>query len=145
MKQIIPEVYVNNCLGALDFYLELFGGKIKNLQMSDELEMFQGQKGKVVHSELHINPRCVLYFADVFDERRKKPGNMTLMLHMDSMEEIERAYGVLAGNGKVGMPLQQTFWKEYHAIVTDKFGAPWALNFAPKKKKAEPGDIQQKN
>ena len=133
MKQIIPEVYVSDCLGALDFYLELFGGKIKNLQMSGELEMFRDQKGKVVHSELHITPRCVIYFADVFDARRKNPGNITLMLHMDSMEEIQRAYDLLAKNGKVGMPLQQTFWNEHHAIVTDKFGAPWALNFAPGK------------
>jgi len=137
MKQIIPEVYVNSCLSALDFYLELFGGKIKNLQMSDELEMFRDQKGKVVHSELHINPRCVLYFADIFDARRKSPGNITLMLHMDSMEEIESAYEALAKNGKVGMPLQQTFWKAHHAIVTDQFGAPWALNYAPRKKKPE--------
>ena len=132
MKQIIPEVYVKNCKGALDFYVDLFGGRIKNLQMSDGLKMFQEQKGKVVHSELHINPRCVLYFADIFDDRRKKTGNMTLMLHMDSMAEIQRAYDILSQNGKVGMPLQETFWGAYHAIVTDKFGAPWALNFAPK-------------
>ena len=136
MKQIIPEVYVKNCLGALDFYLALFGGRIKNLQMSDELKMFRDQAGKVVHSELHINPRCVLYFADIFDERRKRTGNMTLMLHMDDIGEIERVYEVLAENGKVGMPLQQTFWGDYHAIVTDHYGAPWALNFAPKKNKA---------
>ena len=134
MKQIIPEVYVKDCSSALEFYLELFGGKIKNLQMSDELEMFREQKGKVVHAELHINPRCVIYFADIFDERRKKPGNITLMLHMDEQGEIERVYETLAENGSVGMPLQQTFWGAYHAIVTDKFGAPWALNYAEKKK-----------
>ena len=132
MKQIIPEVYVKDAQNALTFYEELFGGRVKNLQMSDELKMFKDQKGKVVHAELHINPRCVLYFADIFDERRKKTGNMTLMLHMESMAEIQRIYDVLSQNGKVGMPLQETFWGAYHAIVTDKFGAPWALNFAPK-------------
>ena len=135
MKQIIPEVYIKDCKNALGFYQTLFGGKVKNLQMSDELEMFRDQKGKVVHSELHINPKCVLYFADIFDERRGRAGNMTLMLHMDTMEEIEGAYQALAGNGKVGMPLQQTFWGDYHAIVTDNYGAPWALNFSPKKVK----------
>ena len=103
--------------------------------MSEELAMFRDQKGKVVHAELHINPKCVLYFADIFDERRKRPGNMTLMLHMDTMEEIEGAYHSLSQNGAVGMPLQETFWGEYHAIVTDHYGAPWALNFAPPKNK----------
>ena len=137
MKQIIPEIYVKNCLRALDFYVELFGGRVKNLQMSDDLAMFKDQKGKVVHSELHVNPRCVLYFADIFDERRKRTGNMTLMLHMDDMQEIERIYQILSQSGKVGMPLQQTFWGDFHAIVTDNFGAPWALNFAPKSDKSE--------
>ena len=132
MKQIIPEVYVKNATTALEFYKELFGGKVKNLQMSDELEMFRDQPGKVVHAELHINARCVLYFADIFDQRRKTCGNMTLMLHMESMDETQRAYSILSQNGKVGMHLQQTFWGAWHAIVTDKFGAPWAINFAPK-------------
>ena len=132
MKQIIPEVYVKDCARALEFYCGLFGGRVKNLQMSDELAMFSDIKGKVVHSELHVNPRCVLYFADIFDERRRRTGNMTLMLHMDEMDEIERVYEQLAANGKVGMPLQQTFWGDYHAIVTDNYGAPWALNFSPK-------------
>ena len=132
MKQIIPEVYVKDAINALDFYKDLFGGKVKNLQLSDQLPMFKDQPGKVVHAELHINARCVLYFADIFDERRKRCGNMTLMLHMENMSEIERAYDILSQNGKVGMPLQQTFWGAWHAIVTDKFGAPWALSFAPK-------------
>ena len=131
MKQIIPEVYVKNAAAALEFYKDLFGGKVKNLQMSEQLEMFKNQPGKVVHAELHINARRVLYFADIFDQRRKRCGNMTLMLHMESLEQTQRAYNILSSNGKVGMPLQQTFWGAWHAIVTDKFGAPWALNFAP--------------
>jgi len=133
MKQIVPEVYVKDCMGALKFYQELFGGKIKNLQMSDELEMFKEQKGKVVHSELHVNNRCVFYFVDIFDAKRKNTGNMTLVLHMESKEEIERAYEVLSQNGRVGMPLQKTFWDAWHAIITDRFGVPWALNYTNSK------------
>lgn len=132
MKQIIPEIYVRDCKTALEFYKKLFGGKIKNLQMSDNLPLFKDNPGKVVHSELHINSRCVFYFVDIFDFKRKNVGNITLMLHMDSMEEIEKVYAVLQKNGTVGMPLQKTYWGAWHAIITDKFGAPWALNYTPK-------------
>jgi PhnB protein len=132
MKQIVPEIYIKNCAKALDFYQELFGGKVKNIQMSDNLPAFRDQKGKVVHAELHVNSRCVFYFADIFDEKRKNVGNMTLMLHMDSEDEILRVYDMLSKNGTVGMPLQKTYWDAQHAIVTDKYGAPWALNYAPK-------------
>ena len=133
MKQIVPEIYVKDCINALDFYADLFGGKIKNLQMSSELAMFKGKKDRVVHSELHVNNRCIFYFVDIFDDKRKNVGNVTLMLHMDSRDEIDRIYEILSKNGTVGMPLQKTFWDAHHAIVTDKFGAPWALNYAPKK------------
>lgn len=132
MKQIIPEIYIKDCKIAIDYYQTLFGGKIKNLQMSDELEMFNEVKGKVVHSELHINTKCVIYFVDIFDKKRASVGNVTIMLHFDSLEEVERIYASLSDGGKIGMPLQKTFWGAHHAIVTDKYGAPWALNYAEK-------------
>ena len=130
MKQIIPEIYITRCKEALGFYKDLFGGEIKNLQLSDELELFRDQPGKVVHAELHVNARCVFYFVDILDERRASTGNITMMLHMDSKEEVDRCYKALREGGQVLMELQKTFWGAWHAIVTDRFGAPWALNYA---------------
>ena len=130
MKQIIPEVYVKDCQNALEFYRQILGGKIKNLQISNNTEMFKGIENKVIHAELHVNSRCVFYFVDIFEKKRAKTGNITLMLHMDSMEELKRVYEAFANGGDVGMELQKTFWGAYHAIVTDRFGTPWALNYA---------------
>lgn len=133
MKQIIPEIYINECAAALDFYKEIFGGEVKNMQMSDDLPLFKDMQGKVIHSELHINNKCVFYFVDIFEPKRQKPGNITLVLHMDDKAELERCYAGLSDGGKVGMHLQKTFWGAWHAIVTDRFGAPWALNLNMKK------------
>ena len=130
MKQIIPEIYIRDCKNALNFYREAFGGEIKNLQMSDSLEMFRDVKNKVIHAELHINSRCVCYFVDIFQPKRSKTGNVTIMLHLESKEEIKRIYSVLSVDGQVEMELQAAFGGAYHAIVTDQYGAPWALNFA---------------
>ena len=98
--------------------------------MSDNMELFQDVKDKVIHAELHVNSRCVFYFVDIFQQKRAKAGNVTLMLHMDSLDEIERIYEALSEKGQVCMKLQKTFWGAWHAIVTDHFGAPWALNYA---------------
>ena len=130
MKQIIPEIYVKDCQNALRFYKNLFGGEIKNLQMSDDMELFRDIKGKVIHSELHVNGRCVFYFVDIFEKKRSNTGNITIMLHMDSLRELRKAFEVLREGGKVGMEMQKTYGGAYHAIVTDRFGAPWALNYA---------------
>lgn len=130
MKQIIPEIYIKDCQKALSFYQELFGGEIKNLQLSDNMPMFRDLKGKVIHSELHVNHRCVFYFVDIFEKKRAIPGNVTLMLHMDDQNELKRCYDALSREGEISMELQKTFWGAWHAIVTDRFGAPWALNCA---------------
>jgi len=139
LKQIIPEIYVKDCLDALHFYKDLFGGEIKNLQMSEDIEMFKQISGKVVHAELHVNSRCVFYFVDIFEKKRAAVGNVTLVLHMHTKQEMQQAFDRLKEGGLVGMEMQRTFWGEYHAIVTDRFGAPWALNFTPKKK-TEPAE-----
>lgn len=130
MKQIIPEIYVKECADALEFYRQLFGGEVKNLQLSDNLPAFRGMRGKVIHSELHVTGRCVLYFVDAFEKKRQNPGNVTVVLHMETKRELERVYEGLRMGGLVIMAPQKTLLGAYHAIVTDRYGAPWALNFA---------------
>ncbi len=131
MKRIIPEIFVSDCKGALEYYRELFGGEIKNVQMADGKEMFKGLEGKVIHSELHINPDCVLYLVDILGGD-KTSGNANLLLELDSEEEINRIYSVLSKDGAVEFELQKTFWGAYHAVVTDGYGNTWGLNYTLK-------------
>ncbi|HYE09267.1 MAG TPA: VOC family protein [Patescibacteria group bacterium] len=131
MKRIIPEIFVKDCKATLEYYKEVFGGEIKNVQMADGKEMFKGFEGKVIHSELHINPDCVLYLVDILGED-KEPSNSNLLLELDSEEEINRIYSVLIETGAVIYELQKTFWGAYHAVVTDCYGNRWGLNYTLK-------------
>lgn len=128
MKSIIPEIPVNNCKEALEFYKETFGGEIKNVQLADDKPMFKGLEGKIIHSELHINDNCVLYFMDVLREEHKSR-NCHLLLQLESEAEINRVYEDLKKDGNVQFELQKTFWGAYHAVVTDCYGNTWGLNF----------------
>lgn len=129
MKQIVPEIYILDCKNALSFYTEVFGGTVKNLQMSEDNELFAELRNKVIHAELHVNNRCIFYFADIFNEKRSRAGNVSLMLHMETEQEIDHVYRMLSQDGHVGMELQHTMTGALHAIVTDRFGAPWSLNY----------------
>lgn len=131
MKRIIPEIYIENCKEALQYYKEVFGGEIQNLQMADGKEMFKGFEGKIIHAELHINPDCVLYFVDMLDVK-KEAGNINLLLELESEEEINRVYETLSKNGSVKFQLQKTFWGAYHGVVTDCYGNTWGLNYTAK-------------
>lgn len=131
MKTIIPEIYVKNCKEALEYYKEVFGGEIKNVQMADGKEMFKGFEGKVIHSELHINDDCVMYLVDIFEEK-KEADSIHLVLELESEEEINRVYEKLSKDGSVKFELQKTFWGAYHAVVTDCYGNTWGLNYTVK-------------
>ena len=130
MKKIIPNIVINNCREALEFYRVIFGGEIKNLQTGEGKEMFKGNEEKVVHSELWINNDCILYLNDVFSGNNEFVSNINLMLQMESMDEIKRVYDGLSKNGRVQYELQKAFWGSHHAVVIDQFGVVWSLDFA---------------
>lgn len=131
MKRIIPEIFVKDCKAALEYYKELFGGEIKNVQLADGKEMFKGLEGKIIHSELHINADCVMYLVDILGENHGA-GNSNLLLELESEEEINRIYAELSKTGAVRFELQKTFWGAYHAVVTDIYGNTWGLNYSVK-------------
>lgn len=129
MKKIIPHISINNCQEALEYYTGIFGGEIKNTQTGAGMEMFKGHEDKLIHAELHINEDCVLYFNDVFSPQHTVGNNVSQVLDMESEEEIDRIYDALATEGKIMMPLQDTFWGAKHGVVIDKNGLQWNLNF----------------
>lgn len=129
MRKIIPNVNVENCKEALEFYKELFGGETKNVQLADGKEMFKGFEGKIIHAELHINAGCTLYLNDFMGEK-KEGGNISLVLELESEEEINRLYAALSRDGHTVFPLQKTFWGSYHAVVTDSYGITWSMDYA---------------
>lgn len=131
MKRIVPELMVENCKEALEFYKKVFGGEIKNVQTAERHEMFKGHEGKIIHSELHVNADCILYLYDVMGEK-PSGSSMGNLLEMDSEDEIRRVYGELSKDGKVQYELQKTFWGAYHAVVVDCYGNRWGLNYTVK-------------
>lgn len=131
VKRIIPDIHVENCKKAIEYYQTIFGGEIKNLQMADGKEMFKGHEGKIIHSELHINENCIMYLVDVFGEKREGH-HIDLVLELESEGEINTLYSALSREGTVKFELQKTFWGAYHAVIIDSFGITWSLNYAIK-------------
>jgi PhnB protein len=50
---------------------------------------------------------------------------LTLML--DSDEEAERLYALLAEGGEIFMPMEETFFAHRFAMLRDRFGTSWML------------------
>lgn len=129
MKNITPNITVENCKEVIEFYKNIFGGEVKNLQMADGKEMFKGHEGKIIHAEMHINDNCVIYLNDNLGPK-KEGNNIQLVLELDSKEEIDRVYAALSEKGAVQYELQKTFWGAYYAVLSDQFGILWGLNYS---------------
>lgn len=131
MERIIPNISIENCKEALEYYKEVFGGEVRNLQMANGKEMFKGHEGKIIHSELVINDACIMYFTDIFGEKQAS-SNISLILQLDSEEEINKLYKALENKGNITFPLQKTFWGSFHAVITDCYGVTWNLDYSGK-------------
>lgn len=133
MKKIVPHLRIENCKEEIEYYQSVFGGEIKNTQLADGIEMFKGYEGRYIHAELHINENCTLYMADLLGQEMIVGSNILLGPELDSEDEITRIYNELAKDGEIQMELQDTFWGAKHAIVTDRNGVSWELNYTKSK------------
>ena len=130
MRKIIPQIYTENCKEALEFYESAFGGEIQNVKTADSNEIFNGDKNQIVHSELHINDDCILY---MYSGIKNEDSNITLLLQLESEDEISKIYDYFGADGNVKVKLDKQFCGDYHGVVTDKYGVTWGLNYSPNK------------
>ena len=127
MKSASPYLFVENCQEVIEYYQEIFGGEIMNVQLTDGIEMFKGQGGKYLHAELHIGESRI-HFSEVFGNV-EKGDNVKIVLEFESEDEIRKTYNLLVSDGHASVELQDTFWGALHANITDKYGIGWLLNF----------------
>ena len=56
-----------------------------------------------------------------------KGNNVTLVITSRNLDEIRTLYNKLKEGGTVIMELQETFFSNGHANITDKFGIGWQI------------------
>ncbi|MCA0986760.1 VOC family protein [Guptibacillus algicola] len=122
---------------ALNYYKEVFGGEITDLQTfgDADFETPPNMDERIMHARFRKEG---LYFmvSDTFDNKDVAVGNnISLALELDSEEEINALYERLKERGTVFMELQDTFWGATFAKVKDAYGVTWDLNFEKAKAK----------
>ena len=59
----------------------------------------------------------------------RTPGQISVAVTLDSIEDAERVFQALSKHGKIDMPMAPTFWATCFGALTDKFGVTWLVNF----------------
>ena len=131
-----PTIYLffnGNCLEAMTFYAETLGGEIisvtRNADAPNPESRMPGNDELVMNMAVRLGD-TTLMASDSPPEWYSKPQGFRAVLSPDSMAETERVFAALSnGAEEIQMPLGETFWAERFAILTDKYGTPWMINF----------------
>ncbi len=132
--QPIPYLsFDGSCAEALDFYAQVFGGKIVSKMtfgdMPGDMSIPEEAKGLVVNGLLELPGGGKLYGGDTPPGRPHTPmAGLMLAINLPTVEQGQDVFDKLADGGEVSMPFAPTFWAEKFGMVTDKYGIHWGVN-----------------
>ncbi len=119
------------CKAAFKFYEQCLGGNIQTMMtwgdspMADQVPL--EWRDKIIHATLIVG-EAALGGSDSPPNRYEKPTGLSVTIQLEHPAEAERIFNVLAENGTVQMPIQQTFWASCFGMCVDRFGIPWMVN-----------------
>lgn len=127
--------FSGNCEEAMKYYKEKLKGEITSMMHFDEgpMDVPEDFKKKIMYSELEFGD-CAFMASDHMPNVNLTVGdNISLSIGTTDIETTESWFNSLAEDGKVTMPLQDTFWGARFGMLTDKYGINWMFNCELKK------------
>ena len=123
--------YVNfagTCADAFRFYEKHLGGRIEMMmthaESPDPSRLGPEWRDAVLHARLALADTALLG-ADIPDAQPMRSAYLTLTV--DSNDEAERIFAALAENGRILMPIEETFFAHRFGQVQDRFGINWMI------------------
>ena len=120
-----------DCEAAFRFYEQRLGATMGGLfpYAGSPMSVPTEWQGKIMHGSITLGG-VTIAGADPPGGRYEQPQGFRVFLEADDPAETERLFNALAENGRIEMPLQQTFWSASFGVLTDQFGIPWTISYA---------------
>jgi PhnB protein len=130
--QLYPNLTINGqCKAAFKFYEECLHGRTLFMMTYEnapmDLQTPSDWRKKIFHATFAL-AEFMFSGSDPSPGQYQKPQGFALQLNLSDPVEAERISRVLAENGTVQMPLQETFWALRFGVLVDQFGIPWVIN-----------------
>ena len=109
------------CLGATSLSFHKYGGSPMGDQVPPEWQ------DRVMHATLMVGDTSLMG-ADAPPTQFTPPQGFCVSINIDSPADADRIFAAMSKDGKVGMPIQQTFWAARFGMFIDQFGIPWMIN-----------------
>ena len=132
-KRLNPYLsFGGNCQEAMEFYKEVFGGK---LEMTNYLDGGMSQSADdeklIMHAMLQADNGITFMASDGRStiEAESEP-SIQLSINGDNLEELTELFEKLSEGGLIREPLVKAPWGDTFGMLTDKYGIQWMVNIA---------------
>lgn len=133
MAKLNPYLRFNDqkCREAMNFYQSILGGKL-TFQTAGESpmasEMPKENHDRIMHSTLK-GPGIEIYGSDMMRDRATVGDNFCMSVECDDEDQLQSFFKKLSEGGEVFMAPEKVPWGAIFAMVTDKYGVEWMLNY----------------
>jgi PhnB protein len=133
MSKLIPFLYVDQALEAIDFYKEVFDAKqVGEMTMLENIPGMERFKNKVGHCTLQIDGDSFFVADTLGDYPLKKGQSIQLVIDLGTEERLRSAFTKLSQEGQIKQELHEVFWGALFGSVEDKFGVTWQIYYGHK-------------
>ena len=132
IKQLNPYLQFNGTAEkAIKLYESALGamtGSIMRYGEVSEMSVAPEHKSLIMHATLRIGEGVLMMCDTTPDRAVSAEGNVHIALHFAEMAAMEKAFDALAAEGKITLPLQDTFWGARFGMLKDAYGVRWMFN-----------------
>jgi PhnB protein len=140
MLTINPYINFNgNAEEAFTFYKSVFGGEFTEIiRFKDiataEFPVPENEANKIMRITLPIGNNALIAndVPEALGRVSENENRSKIAITTESQEEADRIFNGLSAGGTVEMPMGESPWGSYFAMLRDKYGIEWTVEFAPK-------------
>ncbi len=140
MPTINPYINFNgNAEEAFTFYKSVFGGEFgKIIRFKDiasaEFPVSEKEANRIMRITLSIGKNMLIAndVPEIMGRVSENENRSKIAITADSREEAEKLFNGLSEGGDVEMPMSDSPWGSTFAMLRDKYGIEWTVEFEAK-------------
>ena len=122
-------IFNGNCRDAMTFYAKCLGAELQQMTFADMPgDSPKEAKDRIMHARLTKGSAILMASDNMPGMPFQQGSNFSISVNCDSPQESEKLFTAFGEQGKVTMPLQETFWATRFGMLTDQFGINWMFN-----------------
>jgi PhnB protein len=128
-----------NCAEAMTTYEKVLGAKMQMMMKYSDTPkgpepadgcaaLPPGMGDKIAHAAIELDGGMLMASDSVPLDAYQGMKHVYVTISFPTVERAKEVFDALSQNGKIEMPMGETFWVESFGSLVDRFGTGWMIN-----------------